>query len=129
MINEAIYTILSGYAPLIAEIPTAKMYPLNAPQETTAPILIYSIASTTVENNKDGGQIEHVLVEVDIYDRVYKTAHSNAQLVKMALNRYNGTINGVEIDTILFEGLDDRGYNADMEEYRVAMGFRLRQKL
>ncbi len=129
MITEAIYTILSGNAGLIAAIPATKIFPINAPQETNVPLLIFDISRTDPEDTKDGYNIEHIYLEVDVFDRSPKTAYTNADLVKTALNRYSGTVNSAAIDTIIFEGLNPARFNEDRLEYQVSLGFRIRQKI
>jgi len=114
---------------LIAAIPAAKMYPINAPQERNPPMLIHDIVRSEPENDKDGYDIEHVYLEVDVYDTNAKTAYTNADLVKAALYRYNGTANSSTIATIIFEGLNPASYDPELMEYRVSLGFRIRQKV
>ena len=129
MINEAIHTILSTNANLIAAIPAAKMFPINAPQEINAPLLIHDIVRTEPENDKDGYSIEQVYLEVDVYDNNAKTAYTNAALVKAALYRKVSTVNSADINTIIFDGMQAAGFDPERKEYRVSMGFRIRQKI
>jgi len=123
---EAIYTILSTNAGLIAVVPVGQIAPVNLPQTIANPCVIYSFANTLPENDKDGSTIQDVQLEVDIFSSTYLQGWEVHELVKTALNRTTGTYTGFKIDNILFAGANDMGKDEKKNTYHVATGYHTR---
>lgn len=125
----AIGDILSSNVALVAVVPVAQIAPVNLPQTTANPIVIYEIVNTLPEDDKDGAtKIEEVKLEVDIFSNSYKQAWEIHDLVKTALNRTTGIFTGFEINNILFEGAEDMPKDEVKETYHVATGYLIRVK-
>ena len=129
MIPEAIYTILSGDATLVATVPAARIQPVRLGQTTANPCILYEVQSQEPDYTKDGAaSVIFTFLEVDIFSTSLKEAWEIEALVKSALDQYTGDTNGIDIDLIQWEGSDDGVYRADRDEYQLSMGFRIRQK-
>lgn len=128
MIPEAITTILTGDSSLTDAIPAAKMHPVRAPKEATAPLLVYRCEDETPEYDKDGAAtIASWRVQITLFNTNYKTNWTNSDLVIAALDQYTGTTNGVTIEAD-FEGRRDGDFDPDLTEYELIMDFRIREK-
>ncbi len=129
MILDAIYTILSGDAPLVAAT-GGRIFPLNTPQETLNPCLIFEISSQEPVYSKDGAaSVTFTTVEIDVFSNDSpREAHTVALLAKDAMDQFSGLTDGIDIDLIQFEGIDDGVFNAERSEYQVSAGFRIREK-
>jgi hypothetical protein len=123
IIEQAVYSILSSNANLIAVIPATNMFAGNAPQDFPNPCIIYSRSYTTPENTKENEYWQICNFEVDIFANDYKEAATIADLVKDSLNRFKGTYTGFDIDETLFDGEDYRGYDPDNDSHHVSQGY------
>lgn len=132
MIAQAVYNILTGDSTLTTALghtaSVKKIWGVVATQNTVAPLMTFRTASTEPEDHKQGSNIENHTLVVDIYHTGYLSAHLVAGYVKDALDRYSGTSGGSDIDTIIYEGLSDRAYEVDREEFHVELTFNIREK-
>lgn len=100
MISQAIYELLSGIG--------VTAYPVIAPQDASYPFIIIN-EDAEPEDSKDGYDISYYDLQIDVYTEKGKKLSNGVYLsktisdsIKSVLNRYSGTIGGVNIDTILF---------------------------
>jgi predicted secreted acid phosphatase len=123
IIEQAVYSILSGNTDLTDVLPATSMFAGNAPQDTPNPCLIYSRSYTSPDNTKGLEFWQICNFEVDIFASQYKEAATIADLVKAALNRSKGVFTGFNIDETLFDGEDYRGYIPDHNSHHVSQGY------
>lgn len=129
MIIEAINTILNEDAALVAAA-TGGIFPVNVPQETENPCLLFEINSQEPVYSKDGAaSVIFTTIEINTFSNDSPlAAHTLADLAKTALDQFSGVRNGIDIDLIQFEGIEDDFFDAQRNEYQVSAGFRIRQK-
>jgi len=131
MLNEAIYTILTGDSTLTAALATTtSIFNTNANKEESNPCIVFQIRNQDPTYTKDGAAPTILTdLEIDIFvNGTPKTGWTIAGYVKNALDQYSGTTNGVTIDTIQWEGTDDDFYDPNRDEYQISMGFLIRTK-
>lgn len=135
----ATYSVLAndGTVPGLLATSTS-IFQLMAEQGSPAPYIVVSYDQTDPERSKDGNDIEHYPVQVDIYTstdatRDIDTAEAIADAVKTALEGYsNSSIEGVNIDKVIYQGrvvLEDVDTNGPAPMYVISMGFRYRVKV
>jgi hypothetical protein len=113
MIEEDIYTALSGFAGLSALVST-RIYPLHMPQGATFPAVTYTRVSGARINNLDGENIQNPRYQVDCWAESYSAAKAVAAQVQLAFAAASFT-------SVLIADRDDRDDTAEI--YRVSMDF------
>jgi len=79
MIQEQVYAALS---PLVS----GRVYPSVAPNNVTAPYIVYFRVASTPENTlADGQPIQQTRLQVDVYDKTYLGPQTLAEQAKPAL--------------------------------------------
>lgn len=99
-VSKALYSILSSDVPLVVTLTEGsviKVFPLEIPQRTSLPAVVYSVVSNTPHDDKDGpSTFDQVRVQVDSYARTYNDCADLASKVRDALDRVTpGTYNSV----------------------------------
>ena len=126
--GEAMYSILSNDAGIIAVVPVAQIVPVNAPMNTPNPMIVYSTSSTTADHDKTDGKTGQILYEIDIFSSTFTQAQEIADLVRTALDLYVGSFTGFEFNRIRFEGEDDRAFDPENNVYQISQGYNVRIK-
>lgn len=134
MIGKVIYDILSNDASVAAIVGT-RIYPVVASQGAANPCLVYNLDSTP-EDDKDGSAtIFYIDVQVDCYtDDLqngtggYGQAEDLGDKVVAALDRYSGTNNGYNIDTVILFNREDF-YDQEAQSFRSMIEVRVRLKV
>jgi len=106
---KAIRYLLANNAPLIATVPATRIVAGILPQGTAAPALAITHISTLRRHMvADGEELCSSRVQVTLVATTYPALMSLRGLVKTALPRSRGTVNGVRVDSVLFgsEGPD-----------------------
>ena len=127
-IGKAIYNILSEYVPLAARVDT-RIFPNVATQSVAFPFIIYDVQSDSPEDTKDGvANLDITNMMVSAYSDTYLSATQIGGLIRDALDRYSGTVNGVVINTIVFEGYNDAFDDMSGRDgiYRKSLDFKIR---
>lgn len=126
MLGSAIYSILSGDATLAAIIGT-KIYPVQAPQRTPPPFVVYRENNTIATDQKDGSAPKDLKsVQIDIYSGTYTEAHTAADRIRVLLDAYSGTVAGVTIRQMWFSDQDDGDFLEDMNFYGISQVYEAR---
>lgn len=122
-IQDALFTRVTGVAGVTALIGT-RMYPADSvPQDPTYPFLTYQRVSTQRES-VSGSDIALVWArfQFDSFADTYDDAVALAAQVRAALQRYNGTVDGVVIQQVFMANeLDD--FEASVEKGRVIQDY------
>ncbi len=113
MIEEDIYTALSGFTGLSALVST-RIYPLHMPQGATVPAVTYTRVSGARISNLDRENIQNPRYQVDVWDDEYDNARAVAVQVQAAFAAASFT-------SILIADRHDRDDTAEI--YRVSMDF------
>lgn len=127
-VGKAIYNILAN-ASAVTAIVSTKIYPVQAPQGTVAPFLVYGVISSIPTNTKDRiSEIDTMRVQVDCYQKTYQDCETLASAVRLALDNATGTKNGVLIDGLAYEMEEDMGEDIETDYFRKSMDFFARVK-
>jgi hypothetical protein len=96
MIADALYTILSGFAGLTALVST-RIYPRRAPQEVTAPYVIFQRISTIRDHSHSGPSgLANPRYQFDAYAATPEEADAISDQIRLALDGYTGTVTSGE---------------------------------
>jgi hypothetical protein len=110
MIEEAVYSRLSGYAAVSALIST-RLYPLVIPQDVSLPAIAYQkIDSTKTANHAGASQLARSRFQFTCQAETYSDAKALAEAVRHCWEGYRGTVATVRIDGTLIDN-DQDGYN------------------
>jgi hypothetical protein len=121
-VGQIVYGILSATTGVTSLVST-RIYPDMAPQNATFPYIVFQKLSTTPTDTKEGtSPLDKMLVQIDCYSNNYDTAHSIAAAIRVALDRYTGTINGHKVDKIIFSN-DSSGSPQDVPTTTGSMIF------
>ena len=128
MIGKVIYGRLSAESTVIA-IVGQKIYPDLTPQDVQYPFCVYTIVNSTPIDYKDGqSNLEEVQFQIDCYTQSYDTTQELANNIRNSLDRFVGTINNVEVQTIKYMSSDSQVYNPTLNVYWMSVDFMARMK-
>jgi len=67
-------------------------------------------------------------VQLDVYTNNYETTQTLSNAVRNRLDRFTGTLNSVNIQTIKYMSSDSQVYNADLNVYWMSIDFMAKMK-
>ena len=119
-VEDALYSILSNAAGLTALV-SMRIYPVGeVPQDAAAPYVTYQrISDPQPHAMGSDPDLEEPRYQVNCYHHDYNSAKAIATQVKAALRDYSGTVEGVKIARIFYEGASD-GWD-DAAELQMVM--------
>lgn len=121
-ILAGLYTLIANDASVSADIGT-RLYPVRAPQQPTLPFLLMRRISEINEARQDGaGSMEDGRFQFDIYAESSVVADRIFRNLRSLLDGYNGTSEGVTIESIFFDNAQD-DYEADVSDYKTMADF------
>ena len=85
--GEAAYAILSAYVPLTSLI-GSNIYPVDVPQDTQFPRVVYSVPSSEVRNDFEDPVIDGENLIVDVHARNRVEAHRIGKAVRAAMQTH-----------------------------------------
>ena len=128
MIGKLIYGRLSTASNITAIIGT-NIYPDITPQNVDYPFIVYSIINSNPVDFKDGqSNLEEIDLQIDVYTQNYDTTQNLANLIRNRLDRFVGTVEGVEVQSIKYMSSDSQVYNADLNVYWMSVDFMAKMK-
>jgi lipoate synthase len=93
------------------------------------PFIVYTIINSTPVDFKDGqSNLEEITVQLDVYTNNYETTQTLSNAVRNRLDRFTGTLNSVNIQTIKYMSSDSQVYNADLNVYWMSIDFMAKMK-
>lgn len=120
MIGKVLYSLASDVITL---------YPKRTSQGKATPYGTYSKVSGTPTDTKDGpSELDVDRVQIDIVTDTYAEGITLSDSLRTAIDRYQGTVQGVVVDKIVFEGERDM-YDNDAEKYMRSQDYFTRIKL
>jgi len=126
--GPALYGILSANA-AVSAIVSNRIYPEIAAQGATLPLVVYKFTGLQPSDTKSGvstlDEESYVLVAIS---ESYTDVTALASKVRIALDRYTGTVNGVEVQSAQLTGYDS-DYDSANAVYTAATEFTLRIKI
>lgn len=101
----AVWYLLKSNAALIAVVPAARIFSGVIPSGTAAPAIGLQHISTTRRRSVTGGEDRLCFsrVQIDVFSETYPVLRQVMPLVRAALPRSRGTVNGVAIESIVFD--------------------------
>jgi hypothetical protein len=128
MIGKLIYSRLSTDGSITAYIGT-KIYPDITPQNVQYPFVVYTITNSLPVDYKDGqSNLEEITLQVDVYTQSYDDTQDLANLIRNRLDRFTGTVEGVEVQTIKYVSSDSQVFNAELSVYWMSIDFMINMK-
>jgi NAD-dependent SIR2 family protein deacetylase len=128
MIGKLIYGRLSTASNITAIIST-NIYPDITPQNVDYPFIVYSIIDSNPVDFKDGqSNLEEIDLQIDVYTQNYDTTQNLANLIRNRLDRFVGTVEGVEVQTIKYVRQSSQVFNAELSVYWVSIDFMIKMK-
>lgn len=127
-VGKAIYSILRNDGDVNSLVDT-RIFPLVAKNDTRFPFIIYDVGSENPEDTKDGvSTLDVDSVMVSVYSQSYEEASDLARKVRTALDRVSGSYEGVEVQSIQYNGLNEIFDENVSDEgvYRKALDFNVR---
>ena len=128
MIGKLIYARLSTASNITAIIST-NIYPDITPQNIDYPFIVYSIIDSNPVDFKDGqSNLEEIDLQIDVYTQNYDTTQNLSNLIRNRLDRFVGTLEGVEVQTIKYVRQSSEVFNAELSVYWVSIDFMIKMK-
>jgi hypothetical protein len=128
MIGKLIYGRLSTASNITAIIGT-NIYPDITPQNVDYPFIVYSIIDSSPVDFKDGqSNLEEIDLQIDVYTQNYDTTQNLSNLIRNRLDRFVGTLEGVEVQTIKYVRQSSQVFNAELSVYWVSIDFMIKMK-
>ena len=96
--------ILANNAPVVAQVPAARIFAGSAPLNTTLPLIVVNgisgVPMNTVKVN-ESGRIQTDRVQVSVLAATYASQVTIMRLVRAALTHRTGSVNGTSVDAII----------------------------
>ena len=128
MIGKLIYSRLSTDGSITAYIGT-KIYPDITPQNVQYPFVVYTITNSLPVDYKDGqSNLEEITLQVDVYTQSYDDTQDLANLIRNRLDRFTGTVEGIDVQTIKYMSSDSQVFNAELSVYWMSIDFMAKMK-
>jgi hypothetical protein len=128
MIGKLIYSRLSTDGSITAYIGT-KIYPDITPQNVQYPFVVYTIVNSLPVDFKDGqSNLEEITLQIDVYTQSYDDTQDLANLIRNRLDRFTGTVEGIDVQTIKYMSSDSQVYNAELSVYWMSIDFMAKMK-
>jgi Protein of unknown function (DUF3168) len=128
MIGKLIYGRLSTASNITAIIGT-NIYPDITPQNVDYPFIVYSIIDSNPVDFKDGqSNLEEIDLQIDVYTQNYDTTQNLANLIRNRLDRFVGTVESIEVQTIKYIRQSSQVFNAELSVYWVSIDFMIKMK-
>ena len=128
MIGKLIYSRLSTDGSITAYVGT-KIYPDITPQNVQYPFVVYTIVNSLPVDFKDGqSNLEEITLQIDVYTQSYDDTQDLANLIRNRLDRFTGTVESVEVQTIKYVSSDSQVFNAELSVYWMSIDFMINMK-
>jgi hypothetical protein len=128
MIGKLIYSRLSTDGAILAYV-GSKIYPDIVPQNVQYPFVVYTITNSTPVDYKDGqSNLEEIEIQIDVYTQNYDDTQDLANLIRNRLDRFVGTVEGIEVQSIKYTASDSQVYNAELSVYWMSVDFLAKMK-
>ena len=128
MIGKVIYGRLTTDA-AVTGICGLNIFPDIAPQNVQYPFVVYTITNSLPVDYKDGqSNLEEITLQIDVYTQSYDDTQDLANLIRNRLDRFTGTVEGVEVQTIKYVSSDSQIFNAELSVYWMSIDFMINMK-
>jgi hypothetical protein len=128
MIGKLIYSRLSTDGEILAYV-GSKIYPDIVPQNVQYPFVVYTIVNSLPVDFKDGqSNLEEITLQVDVYTQNYDDTQILSNLIRNRLDRFVGTVEGVEVQSIKYMSATSQVFNAELSVYWISIDFMVKMK-
>ena len=128
MIWKLIYSRLSTDGSITAYVGT-KIYPDITPQNVQYPFVVYTIVNSLPVDFKDGqSNLEEITLQIDVYTQSYDDTQDLSNLIRNRLDRFTGTAEGIDVQTIKYMSSDSQVFNAELSVYWMSIDFMAKMK-
>lgn len=128
MIGKLIYNRLSTDGEILAYV-GSKIYPDIVPQNVQYPFVVYTIVNSLPVDFKDGqSNLEEITLQVDVYTQNYDDTQILSNLIRNRLDRFVGTVEGVEVQSIKYMSATSQVFNAELSVYWMSIDFMVKMK-
>jgi len=128
MIGKLIFSRLSTDGAILAYV-GSKIYPDIVPQNVQYPFVVYTVTNSTPVDYKDGqSNLEEIELQIDVYTQNYDDTQDLSNLIRNRLDRFVGTVEGVEVQSIKYTASDSQVYNAELSVYWMSVDFLAKMK-
>ena len=104
--GKAIYSILTSDSDVNALV-SGRVYPQIAAQGAAFPFVVYLLTNVGPSDTKSGvSTLDEVRYDIVVAAETYAAAADLTEKVRTAIDRYSGTVAGVDIDSVQFQSLD-----------------------
>jgi hypothetical protein len=104
--GKAIYSILTEDAGVSAVV-GSRVYPQVAAQGAAFPFVVYVLQDNTPSDTKSGvSTLDEIRYDIVAAAETYSALSSLTERIRLALDRYTGTVSGIVVDSIQFTELD-----------------------
>lgn len=104
--GKAIYSILTSNSAVNALV-SGRVYPQIAAQGAAFPFVVYLLTNVGPSDTKSGvSTLDEVRYDIVVAAETYAAAADLTEKVRTAIDRYSGTVAGVNIDSVQFQSLD-----------------------
>jgi len=106
--GKAIFEILSTDPALVTLLGGKDIFPSEAPQETALPYIVYNNIQVTPSHTKTStSTLDVVRMQIDVFAKRYSEVQAIEERVRVLLDYFEGTVNGVNIDSIWFHDANE----------------------
>lgn len=106
--GKVIYEILSTDSALVTMLGGKDIFPTEATQETELPYIVYNNIQVTPSHTKSGpSTLDVVRMQIDVFAKKYSEVQAIEERVRVLLDYFEGTVNGVSIDSIYFHDANE----------------------
>lgn len=127
--GKAIFSILSTDATVsatVTESGVVKVFPIQIPQRTNYPAIVYNIISNQPHDTKTGvSRFDQIRVQIDCYAKTYTGAATLDDAVRVALDRKApGAYGGVVVKGLSYINTNETLTEAD-NVYRISTDYQI----
>ena len=124
-VGDVLYSILSNDSN-ISGIVSDKIYPFLAIEDVVSPYIVYTIEGVEPTQTDDGvSPLDVNGATIEIYSENLEEISTLSKMVRNALDRYKGTVEGIEVQSVSFQA-EDGGYADDDRIYLKMQTYSLR---
>jgi hypothetical protein len=125
--GKAIYSILAENSGVSTVVGT-RIYPQIAEQGAAFPFIVYVLKDIEPSDTKSGAStLDEIRYDIVAAAETYAALASLTERIRLALDRFSGTVSGIVVDSIQFTDLDVTK-EPDTETYLSSSEFVVRIK-
>lgn len=122
MIESSLYTYITADVTVSGLIGT-RLYPLDLPQQPTAPCVTYHRVSTVPLYALDGdADVDTVRIQIDSYDDTVLGAKTLADAIRARIGGFRGDMSGTTVQAVFLDSEQDFG-DPTTDLYRVSQDY------